>query len=177
MKMLNLKLRYASSRVKHPYTKLEKMMIMKQRKFITRNKVNGLLEAAKKGRYGERDYCLLLMVFLHGFRVSELSHLAINDIDLVQKIVYVRRLKSGLSTIQPLSPIEIEAIKAWLDRRQYFSAEKAKWLFISQKHQALSRYQIYLLIKQYGKIAQLGVTVHPHMLGEHKKVWGIPLIN
>ncbi|WP_433587439.1 tyrosine-type DNA invertase [Providencia alcalifaciens] len=137
---------------------------MKQRKFITRNEIDGLLTATKQGRHAERDYCLLLMGFLHGFRVSELSRLSLHDIDLVQKIIYVRRLKKGLSTIQPLHPTEINALEAWLEKRLLFTASENKWLFISQKHQPLSRYQIFRLIEKYGKLAGLTVKVHPHML-------------
>ena len=137
---------------------------MKQRKFITRHEVDDLLNATKHGRYPERDYCLLLMAFLHGFRVSELRSLSISDIDLVQNVVYVRRLKGGLSTIQPLDPLEVEAIHAWLAKRQYFAAAEDNWLFLSQKHQPLSRSQIFRLIEKYGELAELGVKVHPHML-------------
>lgn len=137
---------------------------MKQRKFITRNEVDELLRATKHGRYPERDYCLLLMGFLHGFRVSELGRLIMSDINLVQNVVYVRRLKGGLSTIQPLHPSEVLAIKAWLEKRQSFAGSEEKWLFLSQKHQSLSRSQIFRLIEKYGKLANLSVNVHPHML-------------
>ncbi|WP_279590009.1 hypothetical protein [Providencia rettgeri] len=43
---------------------------MTKRKFITRTEVNSLLEATKQGRYPNRDYCLLLMSFLHGLEVA-----------------------------------------------------------------------------------------------------------
>lgn len=137
---------------------------MKQRKFITRREVNALLDASKQGRYSERDYCLLLMGFLHGFRVSELAHLTLSDIDLIQQRVYVRRLKGGLSTLQPLHRMKVIAIEAWLAKRQFFAAAEDPWLFLSQKHQPLSRSQIFRLMTKYGQLANLAVKVHPHML-------------
>ncbi len=84
---------------------------MTKRKFITRTEVNALLHATKQGRYPNRDYCLLLMSFLHGLRVSELTHITMSDIDLVQKVIYIRRLKGGLSTVQPIIPEEFTAIE------------------------------------------------------------------
>ncbi|EPL3993008.1 tyrosine-type DNA invertase [Providencia stuartii] len=137
---------------------------MKQRKFLTRKEIDALLQATTQGRYAERDYCLLLMGFFHGFRVSELSRLAMNDVDLTQGVIYVRRLKRGLSTIQPLHPQEIKAIRAWLKKRKLIATAENNWFFLSQKQQALSRSQIFRLMEAYGKRANLTVKVHPHML-------------
>lgn len=137
---------------------------MRQRKFMTRQEIDALLQATKQGRYAERDYCLLLMGFLHGFRVSELSKLTIQDIDLVQNIVFVKRLKGGFSTLQPLQSSEIQAIHNWLIKREQWATEDTPWLFLSQKKQAISRVQIFRLIKKYSKAAGLTIKAHPHML-------------
>ena len=71
------------------YYLIEKVTKMKQRKFLTRFEVNAILKQAKEGRYPERDYCMFLMCFLHGFRVSELCNLTLSDIDLESRILYV----------------------------------------------------------------------------------------
>ncbi|BBU98093.1 tyrosine-type DNA invertase [Providencia hangzhouensis] len=137
---------------------------MTKRKFITRTEVNSLLDATKQGRYPNRDYCLLLMSFLHGLRVSELTHITMSDIDLVQKVIFIRRLKGGLSTVQPIIPEEFNAIEKWLVERDSWKTAGSDCLFISQKGSQISRYQIYRLFEQYGKIAGLPVKLHPHML-------------
>ena len=79
---------------------------MDKRKFLTRYEVDAILKEARKSRYAERNYCMILMCYLHGFRVSELCHLSLSDIDLDSRLIYVRRLKGGLSTTQPLIDIE-----------------------------------------------------------------------
>ncbi|EMI5491013.1 tyrosine-type recombinase/integrase [Providencia stuartii] len=137
---------------------------MKKRSFMTQTEVDALLAATKSGRYPERDYCLFLMGFLHGFRVSELRQLSLDDIDMKQKVIYVKRLKSGLSTVQPLIPEEYDALIMWLSKRKKIASDDNKWVFLSQKNQPLSRSQIFRLIEKYGQDAKLSIKVHPHML-------------
>lgn len=140
------------------------MKIVTQRKFLTRFEINAILDEAKKGRYSERDYCMLLMCFIHGFRVSELCRLSLKDIDLNSKVLYVRRLKGGLSTTQPLIPNEYNALNAWLEIRSQWRDADSSLVFLSQKGGGISRQQVYGLIRAYGKKANVSIEAHPHML-------------
>ena len=72
------------------------------RKHLTRLEVEKLLDAAKGGRNGTRDRCLLLLMFRHGLRVSEACGLKLDQVDAESRVLHVRRLKGGLSTMQPL---------------------------------------------------------------------------
>src|ERR1039457_1319051 len=72
------------------------------RKHLTRLEVEKLLDAAKGGRNGARDRCLLLLMFRHGLRVSEACRLTLDQVDTESRVLHVRRLKGGLSTTQPL---------------------------------------------------------------------------
>ncbi|OTA17030.1 MrfI [Xenorhabdus vietnamensis] len=138
---------------------------MKQRKFLTRYEIDAILAATKQGRHAERNYCMLLMCFIHGFRVSELCNLRLSDLDLHSSIIHIRRLKGGLSTIHPLVPEEIVALKQWLEiRENWKEADEAPWVFLSQKSGPVSRQQVYGLLKYYGKQASVSVSPHPHML-------------
>ncbi|WP_445494946.1 tyrosine-type DNA invertase [Photorhabdus sp. SF281] len=137
---------------------------MKKRKFLTRHEINAILEKTRQGRHAERDYCMILMCFIHGFRVSELCNLMLSDLDLHSEIIHVRRLKGGLSTTHPLLPEEIIALNKWLNIRKQWRESDTSWVFLSQKSGAISRQQVYGLLKRYGRQALVNISPHPHML-------------
>ncbi|EPP0275378.1 tyrosine-type recombinase/integrase, partial [Salmonella enterica subsp. enterica] len=141
---------------------------MSTRKFLTRHEVSAMLAAVLAAPNPERNQCLIMMAFLHGFRVSELLSLRLSDLDLHSRIVQVSRLKNGFSTIHPLTPREVRAIRVWLRvRRETMKKsgnEDGSWLFITRKGGPLSRQQGYNIIMQAGRRAGLGIEAHPHML-------------
>lgn len=134
------------------------------RKYLTHNEVQQLLAAAMQGRHAARDVCLMYMSYLHGFRVSEIIALKVSDIDLAGDSVYVQRLKNGLSTRQPLQPLEKQILARWLQVREAWRDCDSDRLFLSQLRPRLSRQQVYRMLRRYGELAGIDIVVHPHML-------------
>ena len=60
------------------------------RDFLTQSEIDRLLKAAKAGRFGARDYTMLLLAFRHGLRVSELTSVKRADIDLDSGRIWVK---------------------------------------------------------------------------------------
>lgn len=144
-------------------TPLENFM-KKTRKYLTSNEIECILNKVEGSRHAARDRCLIYMCYVHGFRVSELCQLTLQDIDLTDCIINVRRLKNGLSTIHPLVEREIKLLGNWISERKKWREADSNWLFLSQKGGALSRQQFYDLLKRYGQMANIPVMPHPHML-------------
>lgn len=67
----------------------------KKRNFLTHSEIESLLKAANTGPHATRNYCLILLCFIHGFRASEICRLRISDIDLKAKCIYIHRLKKA----------------------------------------------------------------------------------
>src|ERR1700738_1670014 len=50
--------------------------------YLTESEIAQFLAASKLGRHGVRDYCMMLLAYRHGLRVSELIDIRIAHVDM-----------------------------------------------------------------------------------------------
>ncbi len=135
------------------------------RKHLKAHEIDRLLAAAKDEqvtRNPARNYAMLLLMFRHGLRVSELCGLKVSDVDFDEGTVSIRRLKHGVSGIHPLFKGETQTIKAWLALR---ADTDSNALFVSEQGKPFTRAAINLIITKIAKAANLDhLSIHPHML-------------
>lgn len=75
---------------------------MRSREYLTPKEVDKLLASARKlGRHGHRDRTLILVMYRHGLRVSELVRLRWDQVDLDAGLIHVNRLKNGTPAPTP----------------------------------------------------------------------------
>lgn len=130
----------------------------RRKDYLSEAEIELMLAAAKNGRYSTRDHLILLLMFRHGFRVSELIAIRLADVDLKHSRIWVERLKGGLSVEQPIAGDELRAIKRYLKTRQ----DKLPWLLVSERCTPFTRQNINYIVARAGKAAGLG-HVNPHM--------------
>ncbi len=141
-------------------TNLEK----RSREYLTTAEVKSLIEAAKGvGRHGNRDALLILVMYRHALRVTELVDLKWDQVDLNRARLHVNRLKNGDPSVHYLEGDEIRALRKL--RRDYASSE---FVFVSERQGSLSANAIHKLVARAGREADLELSVHPHMLRHGK---------
>jgi integrase/recombinase XerD len=105
---------------------------------------------------------MLELMYAAGLRVSELTHLTLDQIDL--RVGYVRVFgKGGKERVVPIGERAKLAVQGYLDRRPDTPAS-VKFLFISNKRGAMSSVQFWRLIRTAAKAAGITKTVSPHTL-------------
>lgn len=90
-----------------------------------------------------------------------MAHLSLlyEDVNLHRARLWVRRLKAGLSTEQPIEGDELRAIKRYLNTRQ----DTLPWLFLNERGQPLTRQAVNYVVSAVATRAGLE-GVHPHVL-------------
>ena len=85
---------------------------VRSREYLTDKEVDRLMNAARKtGRHGHRDASLILIGYRHALRVSELVSLRWDQVDLVQGLIHINRLKNGVDSTHPVRGPEIRALR------------------------------------------------------------------
>jgi type 1 fimbriae regulatory protein FimB len=111
------------------------------RNFLTEAEVVRFLQAAKSGRHGIRDQLMMLLLYRHGLRETELFRLAVSALDLETARIWIDRWKGSLSTHHPIDGEEVQAIRRFLRVRD----SRLPWLFVTERGGQFTRQGIHLL--------------------------------
>ncbi|MEO0969566.1 MAG: tyrosine-type recombinase/integrase, partial [Cyanobacteria bacterium J06639_18] len=131
----------------------------RSREYLTLDEVNTLIECAEGGRkFQLRNSLLLLMMFRHGFRCTEIANLKWDSILWLENKIAISRAKNGLDGVHNLLPDELEK----LTELRHNQKSNSPYIFQSERGLPLSEAAIGKLVKRLGETAQLGIKVHPH---------------
>lgn len=148
---------------------------IRPREYLTSAEIEKLLSAAKRaGRYGHRDYTLILVMYRHGLRVSEAAALTWDQVDLDAGYMHVTRAKNGTDSTHPISGVEMRALRRL---RRETRIDDPRFVFLSERGAPLTTSAVRKIIARAGRLAQFPWPIHPHMLrhscGYHLAMRGI----
>ncbi|TDB38963.1 MAG: site-specific tyrosine recombinase XerD [Actinobacteria bacterium] len=121
-----------------------------------------------EGPVGYRDSTLLELLYGCGLRVSEVTGLDVENVDLDGGFIRVFG-KGSKERLVPVSGAAEQSLREYLVHgRPYLRAKKANLrqdpsaVFLSQRGQRMSRQAIFMIVRVYG--GRAGLDLHPHSL-------------
>ncbi|MDD5439671.1 MAG: site-specific tyrosine recombinase XerD [Candidatus Omnitrophica bacterium] len=133
---------------------------------LTIGEVDSLLNApdGRDGR-GIRDKAILELLYATGLRVSELSDLEVNNLNLDIGFLKAHG-KGGKERIVPLGRTASEWLKRYQERvrPKIVKGAGAPYLFLSRLGKRLSRQSVWKIMKKYTSAAGIKKNITPHTL-------------
>jgi integrase len=134
--------------------------VTRTREYLTANEVEKLMVTARKSsRYGHRDATMILIVYRHGLRASEICDLQWHQVELNTGRLHVRRSKRGTPSVHPIQGDELRALRR-LQREQ----PPNPYVFCSERGGPIAPKSFHTLIMRLGERAGIPFPIHPHML-------------
>ena len=129
-------------------------------KVLSMKEINELLDSGMS----ILDKAVLELLYAAGLRVSELSDILVNNIDLNAR--YIRCTgKGSKERIVPIGKKACNSIKKYLTEREYILKKynlKSKYCFIKENGKKLTRQDVYVFINSLGK--NINKDISPHTI-------------
>lgn len=133
---------------------------------IRKDEVRSLLESPDPAdEFFLRDRALLELLYATGLRVSEISELPCDQLNL--ELGYVRCMGKGRKErIVPVGCYAIDAVTEYVEelRPRLLNASRCTRLFLSRTGRPLDRTSIWRLVRKHAENAGITKTVSPHTL-------------
>jgi integrase/recombinase XerC len=122
-----------------------------------------LMRVDGEGLLVARDKAILELFYSSGLRLSELTGLAVHDVNLRDATVQVTG-KGSKSRIVPVGSHALDALKMWLTQREAVVPSETTALFVSKAGARMSGSAVQQRVKHWARKFGLAGRVHPHVL-------------
>ena len=170
--------RFYSWLLKNKYVKYNPFINIKTPKddkklpsFLHEEEVETLIEAdAKREDFlAKRDHAIIISLYTSGLRVSELTNLKLQDINLRQRTMRIIG-KGRKERIVPFSNIALDAINDYLQNCRNLILEKnhiykgTNALFINSKGEQITARGVQYILKKVEEKTGVNLGLHPHKM-------------
>lgn len=135
----------------------------RDREYLLESEITRLITAAKSNAdvfLATRNNLIILLSYRHGLRISELTALTLNQIELEEARIHIKRLKGSNSGVHPMAADECRLV-AKLRKNQ---PTKSPWLFTSKSGLVLTRDGVSKALASICASAKLEIKFHHHMM-------------
>ena len=135
-------------------------------KFLTLEEVDSLIaQPDKKTALGLRDHAIIQLMYASGLRISEISTLTMERINLQQGYVIILG-KGSKERVVPIGKTALAALDEYFkdSRPTLLNRRINDHVFISHRGAKISRQRLWEIIKAAARRAGIKINVTPHML-------------
>jgi|YelNatPaOPRAMG01_1025707.scaffolds.fasta_scaffold03449_14 integrase/recombinase XerD len=155
-----LRLLYKSFRIAPPYNLTAPKRPRSVPKYLTEKETARLIRASSKS---PKNLAIVSVLAYTGIRVGELCRLNLQDVDLDEKVMWIRHGKGDKDRIVILSDECAVALASYFKSRNRLNIDNDS-LFISRKMSRYDPTSIQRLVKKLSVEAGISKTVTPHIL-------------
>lgn len=133
---------------------------------LTEAEVEALLGAPERSTsIGQRDHCMLEVLYATGLRVSELINLRLDQMNLQQGVVRIIG-KGGKERLVPLGEEAVTAVEQYLlnVRPELAKGSGSPLVFLTARGAGMTRQAFWYRIKHYALSAGIRKALSPHTL-------------
>ena len=136
---------------------------LRDREYLVESEITRLITVAKGNKdifLATRNHLIILLSYRHGLRISELTGLKWNQIELEEAGIHINRLKGSNSGVHPMRGDECRLVSK-LRKNQ---PVKSPWMFTSASGLILTRDGVTKALATIAQTAKLEIKFHHHML-------------
>jgi len=133
---------------------------------LSEKDVESLLAAPNvQDALGMRDKTMLELLYATGLRVTELTELTLNQINLTQGVVRIIG-KGDKERLVPMGEIAQKCLEHYIKtgRHEILEERVTDYLFPTRRSDSMTRQSFWHIIKRYAKQAGIGTKLSPHTL-------------
>lgn len=135
--------------------------------WLTRDEMRRIYEVVPETVLGMRDSAMLAVYYGCGLRLNEGVSLRLSDIDIVGKVLHVRKGKCYRERFVPIAEKDLGALRLYIEqaRPQLLQDHQTDALFIdANKGRAMQKQSLYVRIKQLVRKANIKKQAGTHTL-------------
>lgn len=132
---------------------------------LTKQEIEKLLEQPDlKDLKGQRDRTMLEILYATGIRVTELTSLVVDDVNIQGR--YIKVKKKNKERQIPIGAYATKILSGYIDniRPLLIKSEDEKSLFINTNGQKMTRQGFWKILKQYKEEAHIDKELTPHTI-------------
>lgn len=145
--------------IKHP--KINKRLP----NYLSLEEIDNLLDIKLNNEFDYRNKAILELMFATGIRISELTNLELNNVDLNNNLIRVYG-KGSKERILPISDIATKYLTLYINnyRKILLKDKNSIYLFINRDGTNISRQGVFKMMKKQANLKCIKKDIYPHIL-------------